>query len=187
MDSYLDVTILKDQEFPVPQLLSVLYSKLHTALVAQQTTRIGVSFPGMSASPPSLGNRMRLHGTEADLHDLMKVAWLSGMRDHIAVSDMESVPADAKHRRVKRIQVKSNAERLRRRLMRRHGLDETQARERIPDSAARHLKLPFLHLNSTSTGQRFRLFLEHGPVQDIPRPGVFNAYGLSNTATVPWF
>jgi len=71
--------------------------------------------------------------------------------------------------------------------MKRHGLDETQARERIPDSAAETLHLPFVQLRSGSTGQTFRLFLCLGPAQPTPVSGEFNAYGLSQNATVPWF
>ena len=72
-------------------------------------------------------------------------------------------------------------------LMKRHGLDETQARERILDSAAEKVDLPFVQLQSRSTGQTFRLFLSLDPEQSAPTPGDFNAYGLSRNATIPWF
>ncbi|WP_152482130.1 type I-F CRISPR-associated endoribonuclease Cas6/Csy4, partial [Dickeya sp. DW 0440] len=36
-------------------------------------------------------------------------------------------------------------------------------------------------------GQPFLLFVEHGPLQDTPVAGVFSSYGLSATATIPWF
>ena len=109
------------------------------------------------------------------------------MRDHVNVGALAHVPAGATHRTLRRVQAKSNPERLRRRLMKRHGLDETQARERIPDNAAKTLNLPFLQLRSCSTGQTFRLFLSLGPEQPAPASGEFNAYGLSQNATGPWF
>jgi CRISPR-associated endonuclease Csy4 len=43
-----------------------------------------------------------------------------------------------------------------------------------------------LNVGSQSTGHRFRLFAEHKPAP-FPVVGTFNAYGLSSTATVPWF
>ncbi|MGV2442369.1 type I-F CRISPR-associated endoribonuclease Cas6/Csy4, partial [Bacillus atrophaeus ATCC 9372] len=81
----------------------------------------------------------------------------------------------------------SSPERLRRRFAKRHQLSEAEARERIPDSAAQMLKLPYLQLRSHSTGQHFRLFLQLGAAQEHPIAGTFNSYGLSQSATLPWF
>jgi CRISPR-associated endonuclease Csy4 len=117
----------------------------------------------------------------------MSQGWLTGMRDHVAVSEIATVPACVGYRVVRRVQAKSSPERLRRRLIARKDLTAEQAVLAIPDSAAETLRLPFLTLKSLSTGQRFRLFIEHLPVQDQASPGSFSAYGLSASATVPWF
>ena len=58
---------------------------------------------------------------------------------------------------------------------------------RIPDSQQKPLRMPYIELRSLSNGNLMRVYVEHGPVQPHPQPGVFNAYGLSATATVPWF
>ena len=113
--------------------------------------------------------------------------WLKSMRDHTEVAPVTAVPADAVQRCLRRVQAKSSPERLRRRQMRRHGLTEAQARERVPDSAAEWLHLPFVMLTSASTGQVFRLFLRLGPTVLSAQAGVFNAYGLSSSATTSWF
>jgi CRISPR-associated endonuclease Csy4 len=187
MDHYVDIQVRTDPEFPAHQLMSALYAKLHRALVAQACTRIGVSFPGVDAQAPHLGTRLRLHGKIADLSALLECDWLTGMRDHVALTSPTQVPDTAQYRALRRVQVKSSPERLRRRLMRRHGFGEHEARQRIPDEAARFARLPFLQLRSTSTGQTFRLFIDHGPIQACAVPGSFNAYGLSQEATIPWF
>lgn len=187
MDHYVDIEVRPDPEFPAYQLMSALYAKLHRALVAQACTGIGVSFPGVDSQAPHLGTRLRLHGSLAALSALLQSDWLAGMRDHVALTPPAPAPAAAQHRAVKRVQVKSSPERLRRRLMRRHNLDEQQARQRIPDESARLAHLPFVQLRSTSTGQTFRLFIDHGPVQPGAVPGDFNAYGLSQGGTIPWF
>lgn len=187
MDHYVDIDVQQDPEFPVHQLMSALYAKLHRALVAQNCTLVGVSFPGFGLKGPYLGTRLRLHGDLAALSALLASDWLAGMRDHVTLTQPTRVPATAKHCAVRRVQVKSSPERLRRRLMRRHGIDAQEACQRIPDEAARLVDLPFVQLRSTSTGQSFRLFIEHGPAQDNPIPGGFNAYGLSQLATIPWF
>jgi CRISPR-associated endonuclease Csy4 len=187
MDHYVDIDVRPDPEFPAHQLMSALYTKLHRALVVQASTRIGVSFPGVDLQAPHLGLRLRLHGTLAALSTLLQSDWLAGMRDHLVLTPPRPVPATAQNRIVKRVQVKSSPERLRRRLMRRHGLNEQEARQRIPDESARLAHLPFVQLRSTSTGQTFRLFMDHGRMQAGVVPGNFNAYGLSQGATIPWF
>ena len=109
------------------------------------------------------------------------------MRDHTAVGPVLPVPALKGYRVVRRVQAKSNPERLRRRLVARKGVSAEEARQAIPDSVAELLDLPFVVINSRTTGQQFRLFVEHLPVRDEPVTGPFSAYGLSPVATVPWF
>ena len=186
MHHYIDIHLRPDPEFPPHQLMAALYSKLHRVLVQLKVSTIGVSFPGYSDMPPTLGNTLRLFGPEADLNQLMQQDWLKGMRDHAEVCRAATVPADAVHRALHRVQAKSNPERLRRRQMRRHGLTQDQARELVPDSAAEKLRLPFVQLGSASTGQVFRLYLRLG-LPGSGSPGSFNAYGLSASATIPWF
>lgn len=189
MDHYVDIDVRPDPEFPTHQLLSALYAKLHRALVAQGSDRIGVSFPGVRTDAPhlGLGTRLRLHGGPADLSALLASDWLAGMRDHVTLAHVAAVPPGAQYRAVQRVQTASSPERLRRRLMRRHGLNADEARVRIPDTVACFTDLPYLQLRSTSTGQSFRLFISHGPLQLAPVSGDFNAYGLSQGGTIPWF
>lgn len=187
MDHYMDIDVRSDPDFAPSQLLSALYSKLHRVLVAQGRTDIGVSFPGFELKAPHLGMCLRLHGSLLSLSALEDGAWLIGMRDHVVLTPPTPIPDVATYRTVKRVQVKSNPERLRRRLMRRHNLDEQEARQRLPDESARFLSLPYFQLRSTSTGQNFRLFIEHGPTQPDAVAGEFNAYGLSHGATIAWF
>lgn len=184
---YMDLSLLPDPEFSPTPLRNALFSKLHRALVQLETGEIGVSFPGLNPRGTDLGATLRLHGTEPALKRLQALPWLQGMRDHVLAGSVAPVPGSTAHRVVRRVQVHSSPERLRRRQMRRHGYDEAEAQRRIPDSAARRLDLPYLNLQSSSTGQAFRLFLEHGPVQAVPSLGHFSAYGLSPLTTVPWF
>lgn len=187
MDHYIDIRLRPDPEFPATVLMSALFSKLHRSLVAQSKGNIGVSFPESGDGPRSLGTHLRLHGTAASLADLAALDWLTGMRDHVSVSAPGLVPAGARHRTVRRVQAKSSPERERRRLVARKGVSEEAARVAIPDGCAERLSLPYVVLNSHSTGQQFRLFIQHLPLRDEPQPGSFSDYGLSATATIPWF
>ena len=187
MNHYVDIDVRPDPEFTACQLMSALFAKVHRALVAQGETHVGVSFPGFELAPPNLGTRLRLHGDMGALSNFLASDWLMGMRDHVLLALPALVPVNADHRVVKRVQVKSSPDRLRRRLMRRHNLSEQEACQRIPDEAARFTGLPFLQIRSASTSQAFRLFIELGPLQREAVPGGFNAYGLSQGGTVPWF
>lgn len=193
MDHYLDIRLLPDADFAPPVLMNALYAKLHRVLCTQQRSDIGVSFPGYTlaegcsggkTSSPSLGLTLRLHGTAASLDHLMAQRWLMGFTDHAITGNILPVPADAGHIRVLRRQVKSNPARERDRLMRRMNITQEEALRRIPDSLAKRLDLPFLTVDSSSTGQRFRLFIQQQTAIEIVE-GYFNAYGLSASATLP--
>ncbi|GAA0764581.1 type I-F CRISPR-associated endoribonuclease Cas6/Csy4 [Ideonella azotifigens] len=187
MHHYIDIHLRPDPEFAPHQLMAALFAKLHRWLAQTQSQHIGVSFPGYQEAPATLGGTLRLIGPATELTRLMEHDWLQGMHDHADVRTLVAVPPEATQRTLRRVQAKSSPERLRRRQMRRHQLTAEQALERVPDSAAETLKLPFLTLTSTSTGQRFKLFLRLGPSTGAEQAGDFNSYGLSSTATVPWF
>jgi len=187
MNHYLEISLRPDPEFGPGLLMSALFSKLHRALAKGGSSDIGVSFPGVALKLPALGDCLRMHGELPALQRLMATDWLVGMKDHILVGEVRVVPPKVSYRTVARVQAKSSAERLRRRQMRRHGLNEAEARERIPDSVVTRLKLPFVSIRSQSTNQMFRLFIEHGDLSEQPRAGDFSSYGLSSGATIPWF
>lgn len=184
MDHYLNIRVLADPEFSSQALLEALFAKLHRALVATGHGRIGVSFPGAGKT---LGSQIRIHGGAGDLAELQSAGWLKGLRDYCECSDILPVPAAVKYRVVRRVQVKSNAQRLRRRSVSKGWLTEEESLLRIPDNREQHCHLPFLRLKSLSSEQSFLLFIDQGELQQTPVSGTFSAYGLSAIATVPWF
>ena len=186
MDHYLDIQARPDPEFPVNTLLGALVSKLHRALVGLEADDIGLSLPEHEAEPP-LGKTLRLHGSAARLGALMETQWLRGMRDHLEIGEIQPVPEGAAHRIVRRRQFKTNADRLRRRRMKRHNESYEEAAGHIPDSVERKVKTPYVTVRSQSSGQAFSLFIEHGECQEAPVTGTFSTYGLSKGATIPWF
>jgi CRISPR-associated endonuclease Csy4 len=187
MDHYCELRLLPDPEFPPTILMNALFTRLHRGLVEHRGHDIGISFPDARDDRPWLGQRLRLHGGEASLRRLLALGWHERLRDHVTLGSLERAPSGARQRVVRRVQAKSNPERLRRRLMARHGLAADEAASRIPDTAACRLELPFVTLTSQTTGQQFRLFIQHQPLQDTPVAGAFSLYGLSPAATVPWF
>lgn len=184
MDHYLEIRVLPDPEFDTPALLEALFAKLHRALGGVGQGRIGVSFP---AAGKTLGDRLRLHGTLASLTEFEQQPWRKGLRDYTAHSGILPIPARVQYRTVRRVQVKSNAERLRRRSVAKGWLTQQQAQERIPEMKSQRCSLPFIRLKSLSSAQVFLLFIEQGTLRDKPTAGQFSAYGLSSQATIPWF
>lgn len=187
MDSYIELQLLPDPEFPATLLMNALFAKLHRALVSNGKGRIGISFPDVGKKGCDLGGRLRLHGQAADLEHLMSNNWLQGMRDHLTTTPVSAVPENVQHRIVRRVQAKSSPERERRRLIRRRGISLDAAVQAIPDSAAEKLAHPYLLVASQSTQQQFPLFIEHLPLRKDATTGTFNAYGLSAQASIPWF
>ena len=186
MDFYTDIKLLADAESNINHVRGVAFERLHLALVELESSTIGVSFPNFD-NQGELGALIRLYGNERDLTRILSSKRISQMRDYILVSPVAEVPRATKYRTVRRAQSKSNPERLRRRLQKRHNLTKDEARERIPDTSASYLNLPFVAMRSSSSNQHFRLFVQHGPVVETPSAGRFNSYGLSSEASVPWF
>ncbi len=184
---YFDIRLLPYPEVPAHELMAALYAKLHRALVQLASDNVAVSFPGYSLQRRTLGDTLRLIGPQGDMGLLMGGTWLQGLRDHCTLSTLRPIPADAGHRALRRVQAKSSPERLRRRQMRRHRLTKEQAAQRVPDDAAERLALPFVTLRSCSTGQQFNLYIRLQPSEMGLTDGGFSAFGLSATASVPWF
>ena len=187
MHDYLDIRLRPDPEFSAALLMSALFSKLHRGLIEAKQNQIGISFPKHDDNKPSLGDCLRLHGVLSDIEKLMALNWHRGMQDHIQLKPIDQVPEMAGFRVVQRVQVKSSVERLRRRAIKHLDLSEAQALERIPDTREQRIKLPFVSIQSQSTGQRFRLFIKHSDLLAVPESGCFSHYGLSQNATIPWF
>lgn len=181
MDHYIDINVLPDPEFNTPTLMNAVYSKLHRALASFEGGSIGVSFPGLRKIPGSL---LRIHSDQSTLNDFMRLNWLKGLGDYTDVTPVNPVPANASHISVKRVQSKLTAARIRRAVKRNSMTDEaaeSMLNNRTP------LMQPFFRLQSQSTKQHFPLFIEQSDPQGQPVSGEFNAYGLSQGATVPWF
>ena len=181
MDRYIDITVLPDPEFSTTTLMNALYSKLHRTLAVLGEVNIGVSFPHLKKTP---GEILRLHGGELALQKLINQNWSKGLSDYIQVTQIQLVPKETKHIRVERVQEKMTAARLRR-AVKRGSMTVDEAETVLANR--QQLKKPFLQLQSSSTKQRFPLFINQGKPQSKMIAGKFNSYGLSDSATVPWF
>ena len=183
MNHYIEIKLLPDPEFPATVLLNSLITKLHKTLCDLNATSIGISFPNMSIT---LGNVLRLHGTVSDLEHLQECNWIGGMSGYCQVSKILPVPTEAKHRTVSRVQSTMSQSKLKR-LLKRGSVTEEEVKAYRAKMFTKGIDNPYLELTSGSNGHRHRRYLQFGELFDKPVLGKFDQFGLSKTATVPWF
>ena len=185
MNHFIDINLFPDAEIPGPVLMNTVFSKLHKALCDLSATKIGVSFPMAGIT---LCNLLRLHGNGSDLSNLMSKNWLGGISGYCKVSGVTQVPEFVKHRTVSRKQLTKSSAKLRRQ-ENRGNLTEAQLADYQAKMISQHGKitLPYLGLTSGSNGHKHRRYIQFGELLDHPVAGEFDQFGLSKTATIPWF
>ncbi len=192
MKFYLDITLLPDAEANLGFLWQKVYGQLHLALVEMKTadgnSDIAVSFPGYDGKIFPLGNKLRLFAsTQAKLQQLDIGKWLNRLTDYCHCTSIKEVPQSVStFARFQRVQFDSNVERLARRRAKRKGETFEEAMKHFDGFKEQESKLSFINMNSLSKNERFRLFIKKEMVEQA-EPGEFTCYGLSKTATVPWF
>lgn len=192
MKYYLDITLLPDAETNIGFIWQKVYGQLHLALVEQQTSNgnsaIAVSFPEYRNSTFPLGSKLRLlASTEEQLRQLNLTQWLDRLSDYTHSTSIKEVPASvSQHVRFTRVQFDTNVERLARRRMKRKGGTLEDALTHYAGFNHQQSRLPFVNIQSLSKGEKFRLFIDQNIFGQVEE-GEFNCYGLSKTATVPWF
>jgi CRISPR-associated endonuclease Csy4 len=118
MDHYLEIRVLPDPEFSEEMLMAALVAKLHRALGQRGQGDIGISFPAYGLKP---GPVLRVHGHHQALSELEALSWRKGLSDYCMSSDIQPVPVVNQWRCVSRVQVKSSAQRLMRRSVKKDG------------------------------------------------------------------
>ncbi|MGH1541495.1 MAG: type I-F CRISPR-associated endoribonuclease Cas6/Csy4 [Arenicella sp.] len=183
MNYYIDIKVLPDPEFEASTLMNALFAKCHRILGQIGDGEVGVSFPSHGKT---LGTTLRLHGSQAKLKALMTESWLKGLRDYTDISGVLEVPDSASYRTVARIHTKSSHNK-RKRSVSKGWLTAEEAAEKITDDDKHRLELPFARLTSLSNKNPYQVFIRHGELSDQPTQGSFSSFGLSKTATIPWF
>jgi len=183
MNHYFEITMQPDPEIPVTVLMNAVYTKLHKALCDLGVPHIGINFPKYKVT---LGNVLRLHGSQNDLAALQQKNWLGGMSGYCVVSGILVVPSSVQHRNVSRKQPNMTQAKLNR-LIKRGSITKDEIKQYKAKMFTKGLDNPYLELQSGSNGQKHRRYIEFGPLLDNPIAGDFDQFGLSKTATVPWF
>lgn len=182
---YFNIQLLPDPEFPATVLMNSLFSKLHKTLFDLKESSIGVSFPEYKKQ---LGTILRLHGTQQALEELQSMNWVGGMSGYCQQTAVMPVPLNTKFRIVSRKQSTKSSAKLRRQ-QKRGNLTEAQLADYQVKMISQYEKmtLPYLDLTSGSNGHKHRRYIQFSELLDHPVVGEFDQFGLSKTATIPWF
>ncbi len=201
MNYYQDITLIPDTDINLGFLWYKVFLQIHIGLADNKqtdgTSAIAVSFPGYVYAEDKqhefpLGNSLRLLAeAENQLRQFDSQKRLSRLQDYCHIKPVKPIPESSKHVRFRRKQLKSEAKKaagLAKHLNK--PIDEI-VQYRKNNGLIRECRLPFIPMESqqpTETGQKhkFRLFIER-EFFDAPVEGVFDCYGLSKIATVPWF
>jgi len=191
MKYYIDITLLGDTEISLGFIWQKIYTQMHLVLVEHKNndglSKIGFSFPHYMQKFP-LGDTLRLLAlTKKELKSLKLEERLENFLDYVVIGKLQEVPDDIKaYATFSRKQFKSNPTRLARRYAKRHNKTLAEALDLYRDMSAKESNLPFVMLKSSSSNQQIRIFIEKN-IKEISIKGLFSAYGLSSTATVPLF
>lgn len=183
MDHYIEIKLKANAEMRENVFLNKLYAKLHKKLIDFNCSTIGVSFPGYKTM---LGSVIRLHGNASELGELQVVNWLGSLNNYCAVSELRKVPSDAQHRVISRKQSNMTQAKLNR-LIKRGTIATEEIKNYREKMFAQGLDNPYLELESVSNGNKYRRYISFGELQPNIVVGVFDSFGLSKKATVPWF
>ncbi|MCD0461983.1 type I-F CRISPR-associated endoribonuclease Cas6/Csy4 [Roseiconus lacunae] len=137
---------------------------------------------------PPIGSQIRLFArSETELQAIEWSRSMVGLGDYIDRSAPRSTPRTVdRFAAFARRQPKGSPERLMRRAMKRHGIDEAEARRRYANYSIDRCRLPWVDMKSEGSRHQFRLFIER-----IERPAStdwgFSTYGLSRSVGLPDF
>lgn len=198
MNYYIEIKLNPDDEFPAYFLRNTCFKKFHKALFTLKTNNIGVSFPNYEENKKGkfLGDTIRLHGDKPSLETLQQGNWLGGLSGYCEVSDILPVPKSIEgYRVVSRKQHTMTLKKLEKRVAYQKANGSLQTDEAVKNYEKQYKEKmyasgfdnPYLELQSVSNGNHYRVFIELSELVESPQAGDFNHFGLSKTATIPWF
>jgi CRISPR-associated endonuclease Csy4 len=183
MNYYIDIQIQPDAEMRENELLNKVYSKFHKALFDLQSDDIGVSFPEYKIT---LSRTLRIHGTENRLAEFLQRDWLGGLSGYCKVSVIKPIPENVQYRTISRIQSTMSEAKLQR-LVKRRNISGNDIKQYKAKMFEKGLDNAFVELQSTSNQQQYRFYFAFGELSATAKQGEFNQFGLSKSATIPWF
>jgi CRISPR-associated endonuclease Csy4 len=183
MKHFIEIKIKPDAEMRENVLLNKVYTKFHKRLFDLKSSEIGISFPEYSLK---LGKNIRVHGDEQCLQEFQSDNWLGGLKGYCDTSEIQTIPDKVVHRTISRKQANMTSSKLRR-LIKRGNIELNDIKNYKAEMFKKGIDNPFLELGSSSNGHMHRRYIQFGEIKNVSSAGQFDCFGLSKTATVPWF
>jgi CRISPR-associated endonuclease Csy4 len=196
MKHYIDITLLPDADIALYFLWEKVYQQVHLALVESQQRHkknlisVGAAFPEYDTERFQLGRKLRLLAVSTDELERLNIKqWLSRLQDYVHITSIREVPEKKIEGYVhfKRLQPKSNNDRLVKRHAERKAISVEEAAIYFMGRKEVYSRAPFVRINSHSSGKRYRLLILRSDAETSEKSGGFSSYGLSSTRSVPVF
>jgi CRISPR-associated endonuclease Csy4 len=215
MNYYQDITLLPNAEITLGFIWQKVYQQVHIALVEHgydyvrrekdgtetklRGSNIAISFPCYGAKNFPLGEKLRLFAqSDTNLTELEIEQWLKRLLDYVRIDEIKPTPRSVSYVgfRQKRVKgerrLEQSLQRKAKHISKKFGVSFNNVlRDLKKKYVFNEENLPYIQVESQSTATndfkpRFKLFIEKVEVTE-PQQGKFDCYGLSKTATVPWF
>lgn len=200
MKYYQDITLLPDAEANLGFLWQKVFQQLHIALVdnkiGENESSIALSIVDYGNKDFPLGNKLRLLAKSDEALSILDThRWLNRLTDYCHIKPIKPVPADVtQYACFKRKPVKSIEKKAQRRAKHLNKPYDEVLAYLLKEGRSDKCPLPYINIESQDTKKRveqgvpckFSLFIEQ-KLFESPSAGKFDCYGLSKTATVPWF
>ena len=217
MKYYQEITLLTGAEADLGFLWQKTYQQIHIALVEHgypfeqannyrgevklKKSKLAVSFPEYGGDEFPLGGKLRIFSERRELLIQLDIqSILVRLLDYVHIFPIEETPAQVGYVCFKQKRIKG-ASRTASSLIKKakhislkfdvdyeRCLAELQTKNKFVEE-----KLPFIHVVSESSGKNdqggkhcFKLFIEKMNCDGL-QEGQYDCFGLSKTATVPWF
>ncbi|UOO82561.1 type I-F CRISPR-associated endoribonuclease Cas6/Csy4 [Uruburuella testudinis] len=185
LSHYIELKAIPQADMMQAEVISHLMQQIHRRLPTY-AGRIGTAFPGYSQQR-TLGGIIRLFGSRADIQQLHDA--LQTLADYALIDAPAAVPSTHRHAVFARWQPKGQSDRRRAESrLKAQGLSDSEICQRLYNKQLKQtdLRIPFVQMYSSSTGQHFPLWITCRSKSQM-QTGLFNSYGLSHTTTVPAF
>ncbi|WP_419852371.1 type I-F CRISPR-associated endoribonuclease Cas6/Csy4 [Actinobacillus pleuropneumoniae] len=149
--------------------------------------QIGLSFPAYGLGR-TLGGIIRVFGNEQHCTQIQTQLIGEGLQDYVLITSVTPVPEEiVEYHRYQRVHRKGqSAIRRTEKFLTQQGKWTEDVRKEMLIHQQNQKTFPHVKLKSSSTKQHFVLAIRQFRLAE-PASGLFNAYGLSQVATVPHF
>ena len=181
MNKYIDIKVKGSKYIKSNKVINDIVTEIHRYLNRNKINTIGLSYPNMF---PDLGDTIRIHGTEAELESMYDEDLWGEF--NVKVSRIKDVPDEIKHRTISRVQTSMSNSKLNR-LIKRGTIPNEDIKKYKIKMVSSGLDNPYLQLKSESNKRYYMRFMNMSECVEETVEGVFDEFGMSKKATIPWF